>query len=328
MSFTLKQIEAFYWIATLGSFVDAAERLSLAQSTISKRVLELEAYLGRPLLDRAAQPVRPTRAGANLVTLAAEMLSLATRFRETASGPLAFSGAFRFGVTELVALTWLPALVVAVKERFPLLVPEPEVDASVHLFERLAQRELHLVIGLDPPARADFVPISLGSVSLEWMCAPNVGPGKGVVPLAELAKYPILTQSEASGLQRLVLEWLTANGMRLNRIVKCNSLNVLAGLAAAGLGVTFLTGQYFQQEIASGILRIIKTEPAIPPIQYFAVYRADNIDPLGSTIAHLARECCDFSTRQIGGQLRSEQIDHGAPPVTRALARRSRALKR
>ena len=48
MSFTLKQIEAFYWIATLGSFVDAAERLSLAQSTISKRVLELEAIPAGP----------------------------------------------------------------------------------------------------------------------------------------------------------------------------------------------------------------------------------------------------------------------------------------
>ena len=31
VSLTLKQVEAFYWIAELGGVVDAAERLNLAQ---------------------------------------------------------------------------------------------------------------------------------------------------------------------------------------------------------------------------------------------------------------------------------------------------------
>lgn len=297
MSVTLKQAEAFYWIAMLGSFAAAAERLNLAQSTISKRVLELETVVGCPVLDRGAQPVRPTRIGRNLVPLAAELLSLATRFHEAAAGPLAHSGVFRFGVTELVALTWLPSLVLAIKERFPLLVPEPEVEASSHLFGKLAERELDLVVGLDPPARADWVRIPLGSVKLEWMCAPGIGPADGPVPLAILADYPILTQSEASGLQRLVLEWLGNNGLRLNRVVKCNSLNVLAGLAAAGLGITFLTGRYFQREVDAGLLRVVETEPSIPPLHYSAVYRADDIDTLAATVAQLALKCCDFSRR-------------------------------
>lgn len=43
---TLKQAEAFYWVSKLGGVVDAAERLHLAQSTVSKRILELEAVLG------------------------------------------------------------------------------------------------------------------------------------------------------------------------------------------------------------------------------------------------------------------------------------------
>ena len=58
-----------------------------------------------------------------------------------------------------------------------------------------------------------------------------------------MAKYPILTQTQGSGLQKLVLDWAVANGLDINRAVQCNSLNVLAGLAAAGLGVTFLTAR-------------------------------------------------------------------------------------
>lgn len=39
---TLKQIEAFYWAANLGSFSIAALRLHVTQSSLSKRIVELE----------------------------------------------------------------------------------------------------------------------------------------------------------------------------------------------------------------------------------------------------------------------------------------------
>ncbi|GGF46972.1 LysR family transcriptional regulator [Aliidongia dinghuensis] len=298
MSITLKQVEALYWIATLGSVVEAAERLNLAQSTISKRILELETVLNVQLLDRSGRAVALTRSGQNLLPIATELLKLGTRFHEVAAGPLGFSGSFRFGVTELVALTWLPKLVVAMKEAFPDVVPEPEVDASISLYDKLADRRLDLVIGLDPPAGSGFKVLPLDSVTLQWMCAPGAGPDADELPLAEIANYPILTQGEGSGLQRLVVEWLNASGITFNRIVKCNSLSVLSALAMAGLGATFLTEQYFTPEIQSGRLRIIRTKPKLPPIQYFASFRADALDPLAELIAKLSQNCCDFSLRR------------------------------
>ncbi|WP_204268119.1 LysR substrate-binding domain-containing protein, partial [Escherichia coli] len=75
----------------------------------------------------------------------------------------------------------------------------------------------------------------------EWVCAPGFGPGTATIPRKELINYPILPQGQGSGLQRLVLDWAVANGLTVNQVVQCNSLNVLAGLAASGLGITFLT---------------------------------------------------------------------------------------
>jgi hypothetical protein len=40
------------------------------------------------------------------------------------------------------------------------------------------------------------------------------------------------------------------------------------------------------------------TQPAIPPIQYFAVHRTGEISPLGAIIAGIARDCYDFSARR------------------------------
>jgi DNA-binding transcriptional LysR family regulator len=298
---SLKQLEAFYWTATLGGVTGAAHRLNLAQSTVSKRLIELETVIKGPLFDRSHNVLRLTRAGEKSLPIAVEILAAEMRFREAAAGPETFSGPFRFGATELVALTWLPKLILAMKAEYPSLIPIPEVAASVDLFNKLSANELDLVIGLDPPVAHELTAVPLGEVQLEWISAPGFGPDEDTIPLAEIAKYPILTQSQGSGLQRLVLDWAVTNGLQINRTVQCNSLNVLASLAASGLGVTFLTASYFGPEITSGRLRIIKTDPAIPPIRYFAVFRTRDLSPLASRVADIARICCDFSTRSLTG---------------------------
>lgn len=299
MPASLRQIEAFYWTARLGGFSEAARHLNLAQSTISKRIIELEGVVGTAMFDRSSHSLRLTKAGEASLPLAAEMLSLETRFRDAAGGGATFSGLFRFGTTELVALTWLPRLIVAMKRAFPNVVPAPEVAASVDLFTRLANNQLDLVIGLDPPPASDFTRLPLGEVQLEWVAAPGFGPTEAEIPLEEIGQYPILSQSHGSGLQRLVLDWASSNGLKVNRIVECNSLNVLAGLAAAGLGVTFLTASYFGPEIAAGHLRVIRTVPPIPPLRYHAVHRAHDLSPLSANIAQIAQKTCDFSQRSM-----------------------------
>src|SRR3546814_9710181 len=58
---TLKQLEAFNWIAKLGTFERAAAKLNTTQSAISKRIQELEASIGLPLLDRSHRGARLAR---------------------------------------------------------------------------------------------------------------------------------------------------------------------------------------------------------------------------------------------------------------------------
>jgi len=298
LAITVKQAEAFYWVAKLGSMIEASAHLNLAQSTLSKRISELEAIIGAALFDRGNRSIVLTRTGENLVPIAEDLIRLEIRFRESAIGALAFSGPFRFGVTELVALTWLPRLIVAIKKAYPNVIPEPEVDASVILFNKLKDHRLDLVVGLDPPPGAGIRSVLLDSIALQWMCAPNFGPVGDVVPLREIASYPVLTQTEGSGLHRLVLDYASGSDVKLNRIVRCNSLTVLATLAAAGLGITVLNEHYFQPEIASGLLRVIRTTPELPPVSYYAGFRSDALDPLAHNVALLARECCDFSIRR------------------------------
>ena len=132
---TIKQLEALRWIVALGSFEKAAERLHTTQSAISKRVQELEVELRTPVFDRTQRSSRLTVKGEAIMALAEELLSVRDRILAVGTGRAVAMRHLRFGVTELTAMTWLPAFVSELRASYPRIVLEPEVEMSADLFE-------------------------------------------------------------------------------------------------------------------------------------------------------------------------------------------------
>ena len=62
-----QNLKAFITVADLGSFSEAADRLYLTQSAISKRIALLEQQIGKKLFDRIARQVSLTEAGSELL---------------------------------------------------------------------------------------------------------------------------------------------------------------------------------------------------------------------------------------------------------------------
>ncbi len=71
---TFKQIDALYWIAELGSFEAAANKLNMSQSAISKRIQELEETFDVEIFDRSKRNARLTEKGAELLDYAKDLL--------------------------------------------------------------------------------------------------------------------------------------------------------------------------------------------------------------------------------------------------------------
>ena len=70
-----RDLAAFVTAVETGTVQGAADALTLTQSAATKRLLALERRVGRPLLERTAQGVRVTEAGAVLYPLAREALA-------------------------------------------------------------------------------------------------------------------------------------------------------------------------------------------------------------------------------------------------------------
>src|SRR6185369_3775097 len=59
----LEAMNAFAKVVASGSYAEAARRLGLTRSAVSKAVMELEQLLGARLLDRTTRRLSPTEAG-------------------------------------------------------------------------------------------------------------------------------------------------------------------------------------------------------------------------------------------------------------------------
>ena len=293
---TFKQMEALYWIVQLGSFEAAANRLNTTQSAVSKRIQELERAFDLTVFDRAHRSARLTEKGAEFFAYAKELLERRDQIVERISSKEALVRQVRIGVTELTALTWLPRLIGAIQAAYPKVVVEAEVDLNATLRDRLADDTIDIIVVPQIHSTESFVMTQVGEVENAWMCAPAMAPTQAVLPLTEIAQYPLILQGGLSGTGFIYSRFLQEHGVSMQRILASNSLIAQIGLTLSGLGISYLPKACLNHMVTRGALGMIQTRPALPPVSYVAMHRAEQPHSLNAEIARLAAQCCDFSS--------------------------------
>lgn len=291
---TLKQLETFYWIHRLAGFAAAAERLHTTQSAVSMRIRDLEESLGVPLFDRNHRAARLTAKGQELIRYAERLMTIASEIQHRIGDPKVLSGTARLGVTEFVAITWLPRLVTAINENYPGIVLELDVDLTLNQLQKLQNGLLDVAIVPGPVVEPGLANAPLGAVEFAWMASPRLAVPRKTLTPRDLQQWPLLTLTRDSNLHKLLGSWFEDNEGTIRRTDVCNSIGVLATLTMAGLGVSYLPREHFAQEIQGGRLELLEVTPKLPALEYFAVFERFQTEPLSQTIAHLAQEYSSF----------------------------------
>ncbi len=318
---TLKHLEALYWVWRLGSFTAAAERLHSTQSAISMRIRDLEEALGQELFDRTARAARLTTKGQELVGYAERVMELMAEIKARIGDPTIVSGIVRIGVTEYVALTWLPDLVRELNARFPRVTLEMNVDLTLSLLDKLRGGEIDLAMLPGPIVQPGLRNISLGFVEFAWMASPALKiPDRSLTP-RDLDNWPILTLSKTSNLYAQLERWFEESGAVGRRTDTCNSLSVLASWTISGLGIGYLPIEHFGRDIRAGRLRMVDVTPKLPDLEYVAALDRRHPQPLAQSVAELAVTVSTFERRTQLPETRSGKA------LAAVSARRRRAAK-
>ena len=245
------QLRSFLAVAETLSFTKAAERLGLAQPTVSQHVRKLEAAAKRGLIARDTREVRLTDNGDAMAGFARTILSAHDAATRYFAGS-AMRGRLRFGTADDLAITGLPRILRDFRQVYPQINLELTVGQSDQLYRRLNAGQLDLVFVKWVAGDQEGTPVQHDSFAWVGLEQTNLEPGHPV----PLISYPAPSLS-----RKLAIDALEARG-RTWRIT-CTTRQISGVLAAvrAGIGVAVMPSSLVPED-----LRIITRRFDLPPV--------------------------------------------------------------
>lgn len=244
----LRLLRYFLAVADELHFGRAAQRLHLAQPSLSRAIGQLEAMLGVQLFVRTKRSVRLTDAGETLRAQGPRALVEVERaFEETRRVGRGEAGELRLGFLPSATAQLVPAIVRAHRAAFPAarlhlleLLDQPQLEA-------LAQQRLDLALlrtVRDDPALV-FEPLVReplsGAVAHDHRLARRDSIGYADLEGEPLILWPRATAPEAfDG----VIQGCQAAGFSPQVVQETTSAYTILGLVAAGVGVSVLASSY------------------------------------------------------------------------------------
>jgi DNA-binding transcriptional LysR family regulator len=269
---TFVQLEAFYWIARLGSVKEAARHLHVAPPTVSLRIDNLEAELGGPVFERAGRGLVLTQRGEALVPQVTSVIEEYGKIRATVEGRWQHNGILRIGSTETFAQACLPTYMRAVATRYPDLQLEFVVSTSALLERDVLERRLDLAFGINPTGDPKLTLVPLGIQPATWVAAPSFELRSPLHP-SQLRDVLVISNPHPAPMWRQITDWFRQAGLEPSKVCRCSSPTAVAQLVTAGLGVSLLPRRLVHSAIDAGIVCAFESELAVEPSRLFAIYR-------------------------------------------------------
>jgi DNA-binding transcriptional LysR family regulator len=291
----LTEMEAFATVVDQGGFTEAAKKMGVSKSAISKHVSALEARLGARLLNRTTRRVSPTEIGLAYYDLAQRILkdageadALVTSMQSVPSGQLRISVATDFGVGSLS-----PTL-------GDFLSEYPNINVNIVLGNRyveLISEGFDMAIRVGELEDSSLHVRKLNDVTMRMIASPGYLQKHGrPLKIDDLKEHKLLHYSNQgsgsvwkitapSGEKRQIrtASWLTVNdGQSL--------LNV----AVSGLGIAYLPSFLYADAMQQGLVE--EVIPGLPTesVGIYAVY------PPGRFIQPKVRAFIDFLVARFG----------------------------
>lgn len=285
-----KRLETFVWVASLGSFRKAAERLHTTQPAISARISGLEVELGVKLFERegGSSPILLTSKGKELLPYIEKILYQTEQLKKRAEISSAYSGVLRLGVSETIVNTWLPDFLARLHKDMPNLDVEMTVDVTANLTTGIKDRTLDLGLLMGPISEPNIVNRELCTFSLSWVASPKLGLPDRLLYLEELAKWPIITYARATKPYVEINQKFRELDGPPAHFFASTSLAACRSLAIESVGISTMPNIMISKELEEGSLRRIRAVWTPSDLTFTASYSDEPFNPLAEVATDIA----------------------------------------
>ena len=285
-----RRLRLFLAVVDHGGMTRAAQAELVSQPSVSQAIRELEHELGVELFHRVGRGVVLTAAGEALVGPARQAL----RDVDTGRAAVAAVSGLEAGRLDLCALPTfavdpLAPLVGAFRAAHPnvrLALADP--DDSDELIALVTTGSCEIGLSADEPPTPGIRAHRLATQDLLGVLPPGRKAGSGAsgraLPIAELARYPLVTGPAGTSTRRLLDDAFIDAGLVPDIAVVAAQREAILPLVLAGAGATILARPLAEQAAKLGA----RVMPLLPHVSrpVFALHRSGPLSP--AAVAFLA----------------------------------------
>lgn len=268
----IRNLDTFYWIASLGSFRAASEKLFLTQPAITARIQALEQDLGTEIFVKNLKRAELTAAGRRLFGFAERYMQLEADLLSTFSQTASIEQGIRIGASETIASTWLPEFLGDLNQSRENLSFDLRVDSTDNLRNALVSREIDLAFLMGPVAEVSIENQELCAFEMVFAASPKIAEQHDNWSIEDIASHPVLTFATNTKPSRQIREMLGPLTNHSPAMTTSTSLGAIVRLGVSGMGICALPRAVIKQELANRQLELVRTDVVLPAISFTASY--------------------------------------------------------
>ncbi|TLX10318.1 LysR family transcriptional regulator [Rhizobium sp. MHM7A] len=284
---SLYHLESLVWIARLGTFAAAAERLNTTQPAISARISELEERLSAKLFRRNGRTMALTPAGRELVREYTPIWDQLQAALLRSAGFDQIRGIVRIGSGEIAAATCLPQFVANMKRRWHDLTFEIDIQLTAQLIQSLVAGKIDIAFAASLVVHPALVATPIGPVELIWVAAADVA--NRLEQAQDDEGFPLWSLPSHSPIYEIMRSAVERLPVRRRAINYCNNVRAIVDIVSQGDGFALLPAPMIRPQLDDDSLRRVFADIPVQPIIFHVVSRAAESDAVVHEVLHHAR---------------------------------------
>ncbi|WP_028549330.1 LysR family transcriptional regulator [Paenibacillus sp. UNC451MF] len=243
----LRQLQYALQIAIEKNFSRAAEKLHIAQPSLSQQLSKLEKEIGVLLFQRTTNSVEVTYAGSLFVEKAQAILDMVEQLkREMEDISQMRKGKLIVGSLPITGAHVLPLVLPVFQARYP--------EIEIMLVEETTANLEHLTASGQIDISLLSLPLMDESLTYEPLIEEEImlalpsnhrlvkasADGKQTIQIEELASEPFIALKKGQGFRQIAIELCLNAGFKPNIVFESSNIETVQSLVGAGMGIAFV----------------------------------------------------------------------------------------
>lgn len=248
----LSLLHVFHRVAERGSFQAAATELGLPRSSVSKKIRQLEEFVGQPLLQRSTRQLQLTDVGRNLLLGTGDLSKVLSNLNglldDMQTSP---KGRVKISASILMGQARLVPVLNKLRGQFP------DIELELNLDDRnvdLLAENVDIAIRIGQLPDSSLIARKIGEKHWGWFASPQYLAERGQPDTPDdLARHDCLVFGSLNFWPFRNRAGQTEN-IEISPAIKTNNSRALVDMASAGLGIIMLDPEFIRPERKSGRL--------------------------------------------------------------------------